>query len=483
MFARICNLAALSVLARQLHPEDFGTVAIVQVLLMWLTVSGDAGVSAFVITDAGRGRGNRLATAFSCQLGLLAAQLVLALAAGPLLLRFLHAQHAVPLLGVMLISIMMRGVAVVPDSLLRRRMQNRELATIDSSLDLLSAIVAVVLALLGAGIWSLVVPAVVASVLRTALVYRLAQWTPRIRFDRTEGSRVMRLSGHGLATTTLGFVLNDGDTMIIQRTLGAASLGFYNLGWTLANVSNRLISGVVTSLSLPALATLQSAPAQLGRAHLRFVRICAALAIPTSATLLVLAPDVVRVVYGARWQPSVILLQILLVFTAVRAFTSSTAGVFILGNRPDLGTKMNLGALAVYLPAIWLASSRGVLGVAIAVTVVRVVVAVVAFLISLRLLKVSFRAGGAAVLPSLAGAVVAALMTSGVAHLLPMAPGFWRLAVLAPVALLAQYAFCRLLAPQAAAELTEIAKRLILKVTRGRQVPPSVLNGSAQGMR
>ena len=47
MLARVISLVEMAILARQLTPEMFGLAALAQALLLWMTASGESGITAY----------------------------------------------------------------------------------------------------------------------------------------------------------------------------------------------------------------------------------------------------------------------------------------------------------------------------------------------------------------------------------------------------------------------------------------------------
>jgi len=79
------------------------------------------------------------------------------------------------------------------------------------------------------------------------------------------------------------------------------------------------ISAVVNMLSSPMMAALQTDIDAMRAAFYRAVRLTAAIAVPTSAGMALVANEGVAVLLGPKWSPLVPLLQLLCIYAAVRA--------------------------------------------------------------------------------------------------------------------------------------------------------------------
>jgi O-antigen/teichoic acid export membrane protein len=99
--------------------------------------------------------------------------------------------------------------------------------------------------------------------------------------------------------------------------------------------------------------------------------------LPLLSGMFVMADDLVPALYGPGWEPTIVLLRVFVVFTLVRSLTSPSSMVFNVTGRPDIGFKFTAAFTPVYLVAIVAGSQWGVVGIATAVTAVRVVGALV----------------------------------------------------------------------------------------------------------
>ena len=178
--------------------------------------------------------------------------------------------------------------------------------------------------------------------------------------------------------------------MIIGRILGAHALGIYNLSWQSANIVGRTIVTLSNKLTFPALSKVAADPEKLKESIGRVLKLLSITTFPLLIGLFVVADDFILTIYGSQWKDSILPLRILIVF-ALRYTAGSPMGmVFIVLGRPDINFKAGLAIVPVYLASIIFGCKFGVIGVAIAVTVVRSLNGIIYFYIASRLLKESF---------------------------------------------------------------------------------------------
>jgi len=435
LLARVISLVAMAILARQLTPEMFGLAALASVLLLWMTATGETGISAYLIVSESEGVEELANGAFWLQTIITAVQATIAWLAIPLLERLYPDAPLRPLLLALIAVFVIRSMAAVPEALIAKRLQHKLLALRDSALDVGTAAASVALALADYGVWSLILPSLLVQPVRLGLTLHLARWRPAFRAHTRLWRPMLHFSTHSLATNFLALAINEGDTLLIGRLLGTASLGLYNLAWQLSNIIGRTITSVVASMSLSALAMLKGEPDRLQASYMRILGVIAALVLPALCGLFVVADDVVHVVYGPTWAASVPILRALIVFTAVRACTSPAGNLFSIAGKPQLGTKLNLATAPVYLAAIYFGARWGIFGVAVAVSAVRTVGGLAAFTMSIRAIGGRAAVAAGRVAPVLAVALGMAAVVAAADAMLRLAPvpAIVRLAILVPL--------------------------------------------------
>lgn len=450
MSANVVRLAAVAVLARHLSPSEFGIVALAQVLLQFITLVGEAGIGTYVIYDEGDGHERRVHAAFWLNLALTVAQCALCAAALPLVAHVYGQPQLTPVLAALIAVFFMRQMAIVPEAVLQRGLRHPLIAKRDMLVGLLTAALSVVLALSGAGVWSLVVPSLVFEPSRCVIAAVAARWRPRLPMQRPEWRRILRYIAPLMGSNVLIPVTNDGDTLLVGKVLGAATVGYYNLAWQLANLVGRNITAVVSVVTLPALALVRSDLDRFRAGYLRMIRFLGFTCLPVLVGMALVAGDMVPVVYGRRWGPAITLFRIFVAFTLVRTLTSPSSMVYNVTGRPGIGFRIVAWMTPIYVAAIAVGTRWGAAGVATAVVVVRTVGALVELRLAGREIALRLRDVGRVLLPP-------AAITAAMAAAVTAAQGALVRAGLAP--------FTRLVAVSALGALTYMAVVLIVRPT------------------
>lgn len=390
LFTHLMNVGVVAILARQLSPEEFGVVALARVILRLLTVLGTEGVVQFIVYDNEEGREERSQSVFWLDLTMSTACALLGILCLPLVTWVYPNEGLQPLLLALLISFPINSLSKVPDALLRKTFEFKRLEIRESAVGLVAAAMSVSMALTGWGAWSLVVPGIVASVLRAAVMLRISRWRPALNPHFEHWPRIFSFHASIMGSATTSFIISEGDTLLIGRVLGSAVLGIYSLAWQAANLVNRSVVAVATKLALPTLSAVGD-QANRGVVMTRMMGMLGTIAFPLLVGMFVVADDFVLVVYGPQWEEAVLPLRILLVYALRYAVNPPIGAYFQAIGRPDVNFKLGVSIVPFYLAAIWLGSRYGIVGIAAGVTIVRTGFGLIAFEIAARFIGIRFR--------------------------------------------------------------------------------------------
>jgi O-antigen/teichoic acid export membrane protein len=296
----LIRLGVYATLGRLLSRTDFGIVAAAMTVIQLGNTLKDLGVGlALVQRKDLEPEHIEAAFTFSVVLG---AVLGLAMfASADLVARFYGIESAVAILQLLSLLFVLRGVALVPSFLCRRNMSFRALAIVDLAGYIAGSGVSVGLAVAGHGAWSLAWGYVAETVVSVGLLVITAPPPRRLRFHKRHLKELLGFGVGQSAANLANYFATNGDYMVIGHFLGPAQLGLYQRAYELMRFPATVFTSVAGSVLFSAFAKVQDDPDRLGRAFRRTLFASAIVLLPASAGLIVLAPEVVRILLGPGW--------------------------------------------------------------------------------------------------------------------------------------------------------------------------------------
>jgi O-antigen/teichoic acid export membrane protein len=228
------------------------------------------------------------------------------------------------------------------------------------------AITAIVAASLGAGVYSLVAGMLTMRALQSLVYFSVGvrKWRPLFHWSWQEVKPYLDFGLYQMGERGLNYAMANVDYALVGRYLGTATLGVYTVAYQLVIRPLLYINPILTRVAFPIFARQQSDNAALRRGYLHVVRLIVYVTLPIMLLLSVLSAEFIDVVLGSKWEESAPVLQVLCALGALRCLVNPVGAVLLAKNRPDIGFKGNLVALAMTLTALLIAVQAGILAVA-----------------------------------------------------------------------------------------------------------------------
>lgn len=413
ILGRVGNFGVGIVLARLLTKEDFGVYAVALVAINLLIVANDLGVIAAVIRWQGNVR-EAAGTAATLSLCFSAVIFTLTCVVAPFFARALDAPEATNLVRVVAIAILIDGCSAVPQAMLVREFRNDRLALAELGGFLVGTPVTIGLAVFGAGPWSIVVGRIAGATAVGIIVIASAPFRVPFAFDRVIGRELVRFGAPLALSAVVSQAVLNVDYIIVGRELGPVALGVYLLAFNLSSWPASLVSTAVARVAFAGFSRLVADRDRLRSAFPRSVGVALSILVPLVVTLAVLAPEVIRFLYGPKWLPAVTPLRFLVILGGLRILIDLLIDLSIADGRPRVALTIRTVWLMAAVAALVVgASTAGLRGVGIAHVAVAGLVVLPWLLADARRSGIPpALLGRQAVRPLLAGAAAAAVMVA-----------------------------------------------------------------------
>ncbi|GEM_PF-664511 len=367
---RLLSMASTIVLARLLMPEDFGVIALARLVLGFILLLSAWGIDAAIIVEEKRVK--QIANvAFWINLAIMVILAIIVFILSPWVKKFYATPILQPILIWMGVGLVLQSFELVPRTLLNRELNYKYLTIVNLTVESFTNFLVILLAFLGCGVWSLVIPQILASPLRLVPYWIRSRWHPSLYIERTDLKRVLSFGKSVLGAELVRYLNTNADYFLIGKLLSKAKLGYYMFAFNLANWPVENIVKVINTVSLPALSKLQSNLAELRRLYLRMTELIALVTLPIFGILVGITHELVVVVYSQKWIPAVRPLQIIVIYGIMRSLFAPAGRIFLIQKKPHYLFFINLLQLPLLITAIWFGIQEAeILGVAVGVAIV-----------------------------------------------------------------------------------------------------------------
>lgn len=353
------------VLARLLTPHDFGIVADAMAVLLFFDVVLDLGVGAALIYEQERGITDRVQTAFTLNVIVSAALALAGILLTPAIAAFFGLSSNEGVFRALFLYLLVRGVGQVQDSVLQRDLRFGRRTTVELGRGIARALVSVVLAVLGFGVWALVGGLLAGELVGTALAWWAVGFRPRFSLDRRALGGLM---GFGLTFIMLKVVDAigiDSDYLVVGHRLGATQQGYYSMGYRLPELALMSLYWIFGAVAFPVYSVARSRGTQASvAAMLRALRMITLFSFPAGILLALMARDVITVLFSSKWAPAIEPMVLISLTTAITSIGFASGDLFPANGRPGTLLALNVPLTTLLVIGYVLAAPYGIVAVA-----------------------------------------------------------------------------------------------------------------------
>ncbi len=300
------------VLARILSPSDFGTIA---ACLLFTEVASTLVSSSFVSALVQRRdvSDRELSTVFVLQLLMGMAMALVLVGVAPFVGRFMGNPRIGPVLALLSLNPILLAFISPSMVIVRRNLAFRLLTLVGFTQVITYGVVGVASASLGQGVWSLAWARTATNAVGALHLAYATGWRPSLRLNWSAAASFWKISAQFAGRNILDDVSRNGDYLIVGWRLGVEPLGFYSRAYSLMTLPISKLSDSLGTVLFPAFSKIQDERERLVWGMVKASCLISLTLFPLLVGLQVVAPDLIAVVYGSKWMPTVPPLQVMCV--------------------------------------------------------------------------------------------------------------------------------------------------------------------------
>jgi len=349
------------ILSRELVSSDYGIVnfAMIQVTLM-------ATLGSFGINNAAVQRKefseNTLYTAFTIKLILsILIYAILYFAAG-YSVYFFNDLNVVRIVRILALTIVINTFAFIPSTLLARELEFRKIVMAETANYVVSAIIAIAMAVNGFKFWSIVIAYIFSNISFVTMVNIFKPCKIVFKLDRQVAVELIRYGYSVLLASLVSFAVFNFDNFIVGAVAGSSVLGYYGLAFNWGSMVCGIMSAVVLSVLFPTFSRMQDEPEKVKDTYLEILRYSAIFCVIWNLTLFCVSDLFLVHVLGKgtdKWLPALTALKVFCAYGVIRSLIEPTNTLLMASGHPKLVLKSGVIVAAVELLLIYPAIKFG----------------------------------------------------------------------------------------------------------------------------
>lgn len=339
--AQVVALTVSIILGRVLDPDIYGTVALVTVFTTILQVFVDSGLANALIQKKDADDVD-FSSVFYFNIVVCLCLYGLIFLCAPAIANLYERPELVPIVRVLSVIVIISGVKNVQMAYISRTLQFKRffVATLFSTVT--AAVVGIVMAYSGYGVWALVAHDLVSQGLSTLILWFTVKWRPRAVFSWSRMKALYSFGWKLLASSLIDHLYNEARQLIIGKMYSAADLAFFNRGKQFPQAISTNVNATIDSVMFPVLSSEQSDPEKLKRMTRRSIKTSAYIMSPLMIGFAAIAESFVLLLLTEKWLPAVDFMRVFCLTFLVQPIHSANMNAIKAMGRSDLFLKIDI---------------------------------------------------------------------------------------------------------------------------------------------
>ena len=291
-------------LARLLSPKDFGLIAMLSIFIQISQNVVDGGFNQALIQKLNVDEKDYSSVFY---INIIVSFLIYAILflIAPWVANFYNQDLLSPLLRVLALSFVINSFSLIQETKIKNELDFKKLTIIQIPSNIIGGVVALIMAFLGFGVWSIVCLQLVTRFAYAIQLWFHTKWVPMWVFEMKRVRKLFGFGGRMLFSTILTSLYSNIIIIIIGKFYPAAQVGFYQNAKTTALTPSQTIKSVADSVTFPTFSKIQNDNKTLKSAYKKVMQMLIFWTLPLFSFLGVLAVPLFQVVFGEKWVPAV----------------------------------------------------------------------------------------------------------------------------------------------------------------------------------
>ena len=335
-------------LARLLEPSEFGLIAMIMVIIGMAQIFTDVGLGGALVQ-----RRKTLPIHYDSvfYFNIFIASLLTAITyfSASSIATFYNNSQLIPLVEIMSFLFVITAFSSVQNVRLRKKLNYGLMTKVNLIAGFISGVISIVLAFYGWGVWSLVVQSLLQGILYNILIWNKAHWKPSLQFSF---KALYQLWGYGFRiflTSLMDNVFTRLDLMFIGKLFDAASLGFYQRAKSLNLFVIKYASDSLMSVLFPMLSKVQNDLPRFRNIVIKTYGILNFVTFLLLGSLYLISSELIVLLFGEKWLPSVQFFMILALSGFVRPLGSVLMNVLMSRGKSKIILRMAIYKIVLAL--------------------------------------------------------------------------------------------------------------------------------------
>ena len=323
----VLQLIYTAILSRILTPEDFGTVAVVNVFIIFFQLIADMGFGTGIIQNKDLEKDDvKNIFSFTVYIGFLLMFIFICFSF--LIAFFYNDDEYISLCIVLSLALAFNSFNVVPNAVILKEKKFIDIAIRSIIVAIVSFTCTIFFALKGLGVYALVLYSVLNAV--GVFVWNEAKTKIGFKFKPNIESlkKIWGYSMFQFGAQTLNYFNRNLDNLLIGKFFSKAELGYYNKSYTLMQYPINYLPGAITPVLHPILSEYQNNKQVIYQKYMQVIRLLSLIGCFCAAFCFFSSREIILIAFGDQWEASILPFKILCLSLWPQIITNTIAPIY-----------------------------------------------------------------------------------------------------------------------------------------------------------
>jgi len=389
----ISALVKISVLARFLDASDFGIMALVSFILGFMDLFMDMGITSAILHTQNI-RKEEYSSLYWLNVGFSFLLFILILLISPIIANFYNEPELNKLMSIAGLAIIFSAVGRQYKTIFQKNLKFKKIAIIDITVIIIALISAIIFAVRGFGVYSLVFSALIQYALGNLTYFILGNHNQPLmfHFNYKETEPFLKIGVYQVGGQVVNYFNRDLDVLIIGKFFGSELLGGYSLAKQLVRRPLSIIDTVINKVAISILPRFQSDNRSLLRYFNILISGLGLINALVYGIMAIGAPLIINILYGSEYLSIINLVRIFTIVIYFRSISGLVGILSITKGRTDIEFYWNIIIMTLFPIVILIGVNINLIGVITLIALTQVVLIVPSwFMFYNKLLDMPFR--------------------------------------------------------------------------------------------
>lgn len=304
-------LVISSILARLLDPIEFGIIGMSMVFITISQVFTDVGFTSGIIQQKNT-NDITLSSVFYTNMFISILFSIALFFSAPFIADFYDEPRVTNILMLLSIIPPISALGRVQSAILTKKIDFKSLTIRDFVATLIGGVFGVIAAFSDYGVYSLVIQQITMVIVATIMLWYATGWRPKFQYSFFEIKKLLQFSSYVFFDSLMRQIFLKIDTLFVGKVFSPTILGFYTRAESLKSQVQTYTTNSLNKVIFPVLSKLQDNDEEFKLTYFKVFNIASGIVVTLIGPVYFLSYYIIIFLFGDKWEPSIILFQILL---------------------------------------------------------------------------------------------------------------------------------------------------------------------------